>query len=161
MGTAIGEYCRNSIGTIHHYVKLTVDFFSVAQVLVEILLLSGGTPYANFRDLAHAWGRDKGFHTTLALNVFERRGDIERKKRSDHGKTLTAAQKAGLRAKWKQRKSSKTTTTPTYCQAVASPPATDLPIAPNHTYPGATMDMVGEELSDNLHPESHNQEPKL
>ena len=25
--------------------------------LVEILLLSGGTPYANFKDLAHAWGR--------------------------------------------------------------------------------------------------------
>ena len=55
-------------------------------VLVEILLLSGGTPYANFRDLAHAWGREKNFHTTLAISVFERRGDLERKRRSDAGK---------------------------------------------------------------------------
>jgi FtsZ-interacting cell division protein ZipA len=51
------------------------------QVLVEILLLSGGTPFANFKDLAHAWGRDKGFHTALAHSVFERRGDMERKRR--------------------------------------------------------------------------------
>ena len=30
--------------------------------LVEILLLSGGTPYANFKDLAHAWGRYAFLH---------------------------------------------------------------------------------------------------
>lgn len=53
---------------------------------MEILLLSGGTPYANFRDLAHAWGRERSFHTTLAMSVFERRGDLERKRRSDAGK---------------------------------------------------------------------------
>jgi len=33
-------------------------------------------------DLAHAWGREEGFHTTLANNVCERRGEIERKRRS-------------------------------------------------------------------------------
>lgn len=55
---------------------------------MEILLLSGGTPYANFKDLAHAWGREKGFHHVLANNVCERRGEVERKRRSDAGKTV-------------------------------------------------------------------------
>ena len=50
---------------------------------MEILLLSGGTPYANFKDLAHAWGREKGFHHVLVNNVCERRGEVERKRRSD------------------------------------------------------------------------------
>ena len=53
------------------------------QALVEILLLSGGPPYANFKDLAHAWGREKGFHHVLVNNVCERRGEVERKRRSD------------------------------------------------------------------------------
>jgi len=57
--------------------------------LVEILLLSGGTPYANFKELAHAWGREKGFHNVLASSVCERRGEVERKRRSDAGKTLS------------------------------------------------------------------------
>jgi hypothetical protein len=51
--------------------------------LVEIMLLSGGTPFVRFRDLAHAWGRDKGFHHVLANHVFERRGEVERKRRKD------------------------------------------------------------------------------
>jgi hypothetical protein len=62
--------------------------------LVEILLLSGGTPHANFRDLAHAWGRERGFHQVLAGSVCTRRGEVERKKRSDAGmgkKSLTTA----------------------------------------------------------------------
>ena len=53
----------------------------LTQALVEILLLSGGTPHANFDDLAHAWGREKGFHRLLASNVCERRGEVERKRR--------------------------------------------------------------------------------
>jgi hypothetical protein len=56
------------------------------QALVEILLLSGGTAYANFKDLAHAWGREKGFHNLLATSVCERRGEVERKRRSDAGR---------------------------------------------------------------------------
>ena len=50
------------------------------------MLLSGGTPNADFRDLAYAWGREKGFHSSLALAVCERRGTVERKKRSDRGR---------------------------------------------------------------------------
>ena len=62
--------------------------------LVEIMLLSGGTPHANFKDLAHAWGRERGFHQVLAGSVCTRRGEVERKKRSDAGmgkKALTDA----------------------------------------------------------------------
>ena len=58
--------------------------------LVEILLLSGGTPHANFFDLAHAWGREKGFHQVVASSVCTRRGEIQRKKRSDAGKKAGA-----------------------------------------------------------------------
>ena len=50
---------------------------------MEILLLSGGTPCANFKDLAHAWGREKGFHNLLVSSICERRGEVDRKKRSD------------------------------------------------------------------------------
>ena len=71
-------------------------------MLVEILLLSGGTPYANFKDLAHAWGREKGFHHVLASNVCERRGEVERKRRSDKGRILTEEEKETFRAKLKK-----------------------------------------------------------
>lgn len=109
--------------------------------MVEILLLSGGTPFASFKDLAHAWGRDKGFHTTLAQNVFERRGDIERKKRSDRGKSLTSEQKAGLRAKWKKRKAAQAN----FCQPVSQP------MMEEHEIPEldpASMNIVVEAMTD-------------
>lgn len=61
--------------------------------LVEIMLLSGGTPHANFKDLAHAWGREKGFHQVLASSVCTRRGEVQRKKRSDAGKKSTPVAK--------------------------------------------------------------------
>lgn len=57
-------------------------------------MLSGGTPYANFRDLAHAWGRDKGFHNQIVSNVCERRGEVERKRRGE-GSSNGAASKRG------------------------------------------------------------------
>jgi hypothetical protein len=72
------------------------------QALVEILLLSGGTPYANFKDLAHAWGRDKGFHHTLANAICERRGAVERKRRSDAGKRLSPEEREHFRQKLKK-----------------------------------------------------------
>lgn len=75
--------------------------------LVEILLLSGGTPYANFKDLAHAWGREKGFHTLLASSVCERRGEVERKKRSDAGRSMTEAEREAFRGKLKKAKTVK------------------------------------------------------
>lgn len=75
-------------------------------VLVEILLLSGGTPFANFKDLAHAWGREKGFHHVLASNVCERRGEVERKRRSDAGRKLTEEQRDSFRNKLKRTRQS-------------------------------------------------------
>jgi hypothetical protein len=75
--------------------------------LVEILLLAGGTPYANFKDLSHAWGREKGFHHLLAASVCERRGEVERKKRSDAGRTMTDAQRDAFKAKLKRSKLNK------------------------------------------------------
>ena len=69
----------------------------ISQALIEILLLSGGTPFANFRHLAHAWGRDRGFHHVLINTVCERRGEIDRKRRSDaRGFTIGAAKKTKL-----------------------------------------------------------------
>jgi hypothetical protein len=73
------------------------------QALVEILLLSGGTPYANFKDLAHAWGREKGFHHVLVNSVCERRGEVERKRRSDAGRILSSEEKSAVRQKLKKR----------------------------------------------------------
>jgi len=78
------------------------------KALVEILLLSGGTPYANFRALAHAWGRERGFHNLLASNICERRGDIERKKRSDAGRVLTSEQKETFKQKLRKTRHYKT-----------------------------------------------------
>lgn len=69
------------------------------QALVEILLLSGGTPHANFKDLSHAWGREKGFHHVLTNLVCERRGEVERKRRSDVGKMLSPGQRAAFKEK--------------------------------------------------------------
>jgi hypothetical protein len=63
--------------------------------LVEILLLSGGTPYANFEHLAHAWGREKGFHSALANSICERRGIVDRKKRSDTGRSRSGQERDG------------------------------------------------------------------
>jgi hypothetical protein len=65
-------------------------------------LLSGGTPYANFKDLSYAWGREKGFHHLLATSVCERRGEVERKKRSDAGRTMTQEQRQVFRDKLKR-----------------------------------------------------------
>jgi hypothetical protein len=70
--------------------------------LFEILLLSGGTPYANFKDLAHAWGREKGFHCVLSNSVCERRGEFDRKRRSDAGRAFTDDEKEMLRTKLKK-----------------------------------------------------------
>jgi hypothetical protein len=75
--------------------------------MVEILLLSGGTPQANFKDLAHAWGREKGFHHTLASSVCERRGEVGRKRRSDMGKIMSDEQRESFRQKIKKTRSSR------------------------------------------------------
>jgi hypothetical protein len=64
--------------------------------VVEILLLGGGTPYANFKELAHGWGRKKGFHTTLIHGVCERRGEIIRKRKSEIGMPVSPPPKSKL-----------------------------------------------------------------
>ena len=136
MGASVGESWLsvpwNGVGYSTRFSQLL--FLFDRQALVEILLLSGGTPYANFKgthtsqirqslcdcwstiysqyaalvfkrtDLAHAWGREKGFHTTLVGSICERRGEVERKKRSDIGKTLNDEQKASFRKKLRQKR---------------------------------------------------------
>jgi hypothetical protein len=80
-------------------------FLFFIQCLVEILLLSGGTPYANFKELAHAWGRERGFHNILTSSVCERRGEVDRKRRSDVGKRLTPDQREAFRQKLQRTRS--------------------------------------------------------
>ena len=63
----------------------TYEYTIYLQALVEVLLISGGVPSANFKDLAHAWGREKGFHTVLVNAICERRGEVDRKRRTDAG----------------------------------------------------------------------------
>ena len=70
-----------------------ISYFCNAQALIEILLLSGGTPHANFRHLAHAWGRERGFHHVLINTICERRGEVDRKRRSDAREYTLAASK--------------------------------------------------------------------
>jgi hypothetical protein len=57
-----------------------------------------------FLDLAHAWGRDKGFHTVLINSICERRGEVERKRRSDAGKTLSEQERLSFREKLRQKR---------------------------------------------------------
>lgn len=73
------------------------------------MLLSGGIPQASFKDLAHAWGREKGFHTVLTSSVCERWGEVERKRRSDLGRTLSTQDKAAFKEKlqkWRKESNS-------------------------------------------------------
>jgi hypothetical protein len=51
---------------------------------------------------SHAWGREKGFHTVLANSVCERRGEVERKRRSDAGKVMTPEERLAFREKLKR-----------------------------------------------------------
>ena len=108
--------------------------------LVEILLLSGGTPFANFKDLAHAWGREKGFHAVVASSVCERRGEVDRKRRSDAGKTLTSDQREAMKKKRKTR-------------PVEGPPGVDnsecVPIAAS--IPPAQPEIMEQDADKKLH----------
>jgi uncharacterized membrane protein len=49
-----------------------------------------------------AWGREKGFHHILASAICERRGAVERKRRSDAGKRLSAEEREIFRQKLKR-----------------------------------------------------------
>ena len=83
-------------------------------ILFETMLLSG-TIYSSSnssqqrvnKDLAHAWGREKGFHNLLVSQMCERRGDLSRKRRSDVGKSLSDKEKATFRTKLIKTRSEK------------------------------------------------------
>mmetsp|Transcript_24165 Transcript_24165/g.49862 ORF Transcript_24165/g.49862 Transcript_24165/m.49862 type:complete len:287 (-) Transcript_24165:140-1000(-) len=75
-------------------------------VMFEIMLMAG-IPYASHRDLAHAWGREKGFHNVLVSQVCDRRGEIARKKRSDSGRQMSQEQKAIFKEKLKRARANK------------------------------------------------------
>jgi len=79
---------------------------SLLVVMFEIMLMAG-IPYASHRDLAHAWGREKGFHNVLVSQVCDRRGEIARKKRSDSGRQMSQEQKAIFKEKLKRARANK------------------------------------------------------
>jgi hypothetical protein len=78
----------------------------VAVVMFELLLLAG-MPQANHKDLAHAWGREKGFHTVLCSQICDRGGEIARKKRNDAGKKMTEDQKKTFKKKVQETRATK------------------------------------------------------
>jgi len=75
-----------------------LDTWERQLVMFELLLLAG-MPQANHKDLAHAWGREKGFHTVLCSQVCDRGGEIGRKRRNDAGRKLSEDQKKTFRKK--------------------------------------------------------------
>ena len=119
------------------------------------MLLSGGIPQASFKDLAHAWGREKGFHTVLTSSVCERWGEVERKRRSDLGRTLSTQDKAAFKEKLqKWRKESNSVQQEALVEAVeeAVPEVLVNPTAANDKATEETETNVGksEEAAENL-----------
>ena len=82
------------------------------------MLISGGVPSANFKDLSHAWGREKGFHTVLVNAICERRGEVDRKRRTDAG-SLKSSTTSGAPKKARQHLDP--------IQAALDPPLAPLP----------------------------------
>eukprot|EP00978_Attheya_sp_CCMP212_P003842 scaffold8178_cov49-Attheya_sp.AAC.3 len=80
-------------------------------VMFEILCISG-TMWNSHKDLAHAWGREKGFHNILTGQVCERHGELERKKRSDVGKLYSTEEREAFKTKLKKAKSVNGTESP-------------------------------------------------
>ncbi len=84
--------------------KSLTEFYTMDEkqlLLYEVMLLSGipnGNKIIN-KDLAHAWGKKKGFHFVVVNHLCERRGDLVRRKRSDTGTVRTEEQKNNVKAK--------------------------------------------------------------
>ena len=74
--------------------------------MFELLLLAG-MPQANHKDLAHAWGREKGFHAVLCSQICERGGEIGRKKRNDAGRKMSEDQRKVFKKKVQDSRASK------------------------------------------------------
>eukprot|EP00579_Thalassiosira_antarctica_P017593 CAMPEP_0201928732 /NCGR_PEP_ID=MMETSP0903-20130614/21582_1 /ASSEMBLY_ACC=CAM_ASM_000552 /TAXON_ID=420261 /ORGANISM="Thalassiosira antarctica, Strain CCMP982" /LENGTH=434 /DNA_ID=CAMNT_0048467297 /DNA_START=27 /DNA_END=1331 /DNA_ORIENTATION=+ len=57
--------------------------------------------------LAHAWGREKGFHKLMLDKHCARRGDLDRKKRVDAGVPMSMEKKAAYKVKFEASKAAK------------------------------------------------------
>ena len=94
--------------------------------------------------LAHAWGREKGFHKIMLEHHCSRRGDLARKKRADAGVPLTDEKKAAIKEKSaaKKRKVAVLEQNPLEPQQLAYEAAPALPVPAGE----APMEVaVGEE----------------
>jgi len=72
--------------------------------VLEMALIAGTntknlTPNRVTKILAHAWGREKGFPKLMLEKHCARRGDLDRKKRFDAGKPMTAEKRAAYKIK--------------------------------------------------------------
>jgi hypothetical protein len=106
--------------------------------------------------LAHAWGREKGFHHVLANSVCERRGEVERKKRSDAGKSMTEEERQSFRSKLQKardkngtsKKSKREASSEDQTNSKESFPLDDPPVTnPGHVGDKATSD-TGQSMVD-------------
>lgn len=81
--------------------KIVADFVGVSTQIARKPALTHSLTHTlafhTFFCTSHAWGREKGFHTVLANSVCDRRGEVERKRRSDAGKVLTVEERTALR----------------------------------------------------------------
>ena len=109
------------------------------------MLLSGGIPQASFKDLAHAWGREKGFHTVLTSSVCERWGEVERKRRSDLGRTLSTQGKSAFKEKLKKRRNEGSAV-----QQEDLLEADEQPVPDVSVNPGAAKETEAEDATENV-----------
>mmetsp|Transcript_5976 Transcript_5976/g.8694 ORF Transcript_5976/g.8694 Transcript_5976/m.8694 type:complete len:780 (+) Transcript_5976:48-2387(+) len=86
--------------------SLQLEVWERQLVLLEIMLITG-TMWSSNKDLAHAWGREKGFHNIIMNQVCNRRGELERKRRSDTGKVYSQDQKRNFKEKLHKAKQEK------------------------------------------------------
>ena len=91
---------------------------STAVVMFELLLLAG-QPQANHKDLAHAWGREKGFHSVLCSQICERGGEIGRKRRNDVGRKMSEEQRKTFKKKVQNARAAKKAKTMATAAAIA------------------------------------------
>lgn len=76
--------------------------------VMEMALIAGTetgrlTQHRIAKILAHAWGREKGFHKLMVEKHCDRRGDLDRKKRVDAGLPMSQQKKANLKVRKRKR----------------------------------------------------------
>ncbi|KAL7543126.1 hypothetical protein ACHAXR_012424 [Thalassiosira sp. AJA248-18] len=80
--------------------------------VMEMALIAGTdtrhlTVHRTSKILAHAWGREKGFHKLMIDKHCARRGDLDRKKRVDAGVPMSVEKKAVYKMKFAAMKDAK------------------------------------------------------